>query len=254
MKLALGWALLIGGTLGTMAAGFEAQSLSPDWLDPEDDCIERFGPRGYWTVQTRVFPVGVTCVAGDGARFEYLSAADVRVLTGLTAVTVLAALAGVALLLWGWAIRPRPAAEMSTVDTVPPFAPGRAVAHAVLAWLVALVLTVMTVVVSLPAWFLAGRIAAVVGPLPFVVLATFLAAQIDRTVGVGRLLGRASPGARRRGLLVGAGGGLLAVGLLGAGLFTGVVPDGWAPAVLPLVAVPAGLLAAGQHALLSSRP
>ncbi|GGM09255.1 hypothetical protein GCM10007977_007980 [Dactylosporangium sucinum] len=249
----MGWALLIAGAIGTMAVGFEAQSLQPDWLDPEDDCIERFGPRGHWTVRPRVFPVGVTCVAGDGARFEYLDPADGRLLTALTAVTVLATLAGLALLVRGWAVRPGTGGDLSTVDTVPPFVGGRAVAHAALAWLVALVLTVVVIIVSLPTWFFAGYIAAVAAPLPFLALAAFLAAQIDRTVGPGRLVGRASLGARRRGLLVGAGGGLVAVGLFAVAAFTGVVPDGWAPAVLPLVPVPAGLLAAGQHAALSSR-
>ncbi|WP_238013957.1 hypothetical protein KZZ52_12330 [Dactylosporangium sp. AC04546] len=53
------------------------------------------------------------------------------------------------------AVRFRPGGEPSTVDSEPSFARGRAVAHAVLAWLVALGLAVLPLV-AVPAGLLAA--------------------------------------------------------------------------------------------------
>ncbi|WP_238013961.1 hypothetical protein KZZ52_12325 [Dactylosporangium sp. AC04546] len=251
MKLAMGWALLVAGSFGTLVTAWAGESLKPHWFDPDEACVDRFGPTsGSYTIETGYFPVRATCVSGGGARLELVDPGDTVIASSILAAMVLAVLAGLVLIALGWLRRP---VGTSTVEPAAPFEGGKVATHAVLIWFIVLVFTGVMALLVACALFVAGPIAGAVLPLPVLVLGGVFAAIIDRTIGPGRAQGRASLRARHRGLLVGAGGLLASFALLTGVWMWSEGPDLVLLLTLPLLPAPAALTTVAQNAMLSVR-
>lgn len=247
----MGWALLIAGSVGTLVTAWAGESLKPHWFDPDEACVDRFGPAsGTYTIETSYFPVRATCVSDGGARLEFVDPGDTVIASSILAAMVLAVLAGLVLIGLGWLRRP---AGPSTVEPAAPYEGGKVATHAVLIWFIVLVFTGVVALLVACALFVAGPIAGAVLPLPVLVLGGVLAALVDRTVGPGRALGRGSLRSRHRGLLVGTGGLLVAFALL-AGVWIWSDGPGFVLLLaLPLLPAPAALTTIAQNSALSVR-